>query len=160
MSIRKSDKKIRDPKMQEHLTRILDAFQANPVVTPAIIEDMKALRQRFIEHKQPTIVKSIRLAIEYVDKYNNFDIPYWNEEEDGELTVPMFEYYIGLLANPTNKYNRDEIKEINIVLKDILDENTSDDAPSSSAKANVPYSAEDDEEYYSDDNWDDSDDDF
>ncbi len=126
----KVDKKIRDPKIQDCIDRIREAYQANgQKVSPSIIEDMKAMREHFIVHNQPTIVKSIRLAYEHLEKFGDFVIEYHNDEEpdeDGEgdeieLPVPIFEYYIGLLSNPTNKYNRDEIKEINILLKESLE---------------------------------------
>jgi hypothetical protein len=116
----KNDKKAPDSKNQELINRILADFDPNARMGEPILTQLKELRQRFIEQEQPTIVKSIRLACEIIEKYGHFEIPYWNEEEDGELTVPMFEYYLGLLSNPYNKYNRDEIKEINIVLKDNL----------------------------------------
>lgn len=145
----KVDKRIRDPKIHELINNILTAYKDNnQTFVPSIIEDMQALRLRFIEHSQPTIVKSIRLAYEHIEKFGKFEIDYTNEDfdmeeeeydEEGnliekpeplvkpepaekvELPVPIFEYYIGLLANPTNKYNRDEIKEINILLKESLE---------------------------------------
>jgi hypothetical protein len=130
----KTDKKLRDPKIEAHINNILAAYSKDPKIGEGIINEMKAMRELFIEHAQPTIVKSIRLAYEHIEKYGDFQIDYHNDEEpfddpeaeDGggeieiELPVPIFEYYIGLLGNPTNKYNRDEIKEINILLKDSL----------------------------------------
>jgi hypothetical protein len=132
----KVDKKIRDPKIQDCIDSIRAAYQASgQKITPSIIEDMKAMREHFIVHNQPTIVKSIRLAYEHLEKFGDFVIEYHNDEEpdeDGEgeeieLPVPIFEYYIGLLSNPTNKYNRDEIKEINILLKDSMEDRPSSD---------------------------------
>ena len=143
----KIDKRIRDPRIHELINNILTTYKNNNnSFVPSIIQDMQTLRERFIEHNQPTIVKSIRLAYEHIEKFGKFDIDYTNEDfdmdaeydEEGnlipkeveaaeektekvELPVPIFEYYIGLLANPTNKYNRDEIKEINILLKESLE---------------------------------------
>ncbi len=122
----KIDKRLRDPKIIAHVRRIVGLhLDADQGFTPEIIEEMKAMREHFIKHHaQPTIVKSIRLAYEHIAKYNAFAVDYQNDEpneEDGELDtelpVSLFEYYIGLLSNPTNKYNRDEIKELNILLK-------------------------------------------
>ena len=127
----KTDKKLRDPKIDAHINNILTAYSKDQKISEGIINEMKAIRELFIEHAQPTIVKSIRLAYEHIETYGDFKIDYHNDEEpfddpeeggeiEIELPVPIFEYYIGLLGNPTNKYNRDEIKEINILLKESL----------------------------------------
>ncbi len=80
---------------------------------------MKALRELFKEMKQPTIVKSIRLVYEHLAAHDTLDnLSYWEEEEiELDEENSSYEYYIGLLTNPTNKYNREEIKELNALLK-------------------------------------------
>lgn len=141
----KVDKRLRDPKIQEHVRRIIGLYLDGELsFSQEILEEMRQLREHYIKHhSQPTIVKSIRLAYEHIEKYGTFAIDYQNDEpneEDGELDtdlpVTLFEYYIGLLSNPTNKYNRDEIKEINILLKYSLehDEPTGRD-PEAAARA-------------------------
>ena len=95
------------------------AYNDHKEVTPAMIEELKALRELFKEIQKPTVVKSIRLVYEHIEAYGSLDnLKYWDEEEielDDENS--SFVYYIGLLINPTNKYNREEIKELNILLK-------------------------------------------
>ncbi len=95
------------------------AYSDHKNVTPAMIEDLKALRELFKELQKPTVVKSIRLVYEHIEAYGSLDnLKYWEEEEielDDENS--SFAYYIGLLTNPTNKYNREEIKELNVLLK-------------------------------------------
>jgi hypothetical protein len=95
------------------------AYRQHKEVTAEMIEEMKALRELFKEIKQPTIVKSIRLVYEHLDAYQTLDnLSYWEEEEiELDEENSSFEYYIGLLTNPTNKYNREEIKELNALLK-------------------------------------------
>ena len=115
--MRKTDKKISDIQVDTLVARILENYNQNQSISSAVIADLYTLRERYILHEQPTVVKSIRLCCEHLEKFNQFQLTYWNDEEDGELTVPIFEYYVGLIANPTNKYNRDEIKEVNILLK-------------------------------------------
>lgn len=74
---------------------------------------MKELRQIFIELEQPAIVKAIRLVYEYAETFKGFVIELW--EEDSETT--SLEYFVGLLDNFHNKYNREEIRAINVFLK-------------------------------------------
>lgn len=109
--------------IKEIIKELIAAYKANKEVTPEMIEQMKAMRELFKDLEQPTIVKSIRLAYEHIGNYGNLDnLPYWEEEEielDDENS--SFEYYLGLLMNPTNKYNREEIKELNVLFKGIAD---------------------------------------
>lgn len=95
------------------------AYQSQKEVTPEMIEELKALRELFKELQKPTIVKSIRLVYEHIEAYGSLDnLSYWEEEEiELDEENSSFEYYIGLLTNPTNKYNREEIKELNVLLK-------------------------------------------
>lgn len=105
--------------IQTNIKALQAAYKTNKKVTPEMIEEMKALRELFKEMKQPTIVKSIRLVYEHLDAYDTLDnLSYWEEEEiELDEENSSYEYYIGLLTNPTNKYNREEIKEINALLK-------------------------------------------
>ena len=119
--MRRTDKKIHDIQVDTLIERILTDYKQGQTLNPNIFADLEALRERYMLHEQPTVVKSIRLASEHLARFGDFKLAYWNDEEDGELTLPIFEYYIGLIANPTNKYNRDEIKEVNILLKASLD---------------------------------------
>ncbi|MFK7799778.1 MAG: hypothetical protein AB8E82_20150 [Aureispira sp.] len=95
------------------------AYKEHKNVTPAMIEELKALRELFKDIEKPTVVKSIRLVYEHIEMHGSLDnLKYWEEEEielDDENS--SFAYYIGLLINPTNKYNREEIKELNVLLK-------------------------------------------
>ena len=107
--------------IKEIIKELVATYKAKKEVSPEMIEQMKAMRELFKELEQPTIVKSIRLAYEHIGNHGNLDnLTYWEEEEielDDDNT--SFEYYLGLLTNPTNKYNREEIKELNILLKGI-----------------------------------------
>lgn len=105
------------------IKELVAAYKENKEVTPEMIEQMKAMRELFKELEQPTIVKSIRLTYEHIGNHGNLDnLPYWEEEEiELDEENSSFEYYLGLLTNPTNKYNREEIKELNILLKGITE---------------------------------------
>ncbi|BDS10184.1 hypothetical protein [Aureispira anguillae] len=109
--------------IKEQVKELKAAYQTEKEVTAAMIEQMKAVRELFKELEQPTIVKSIRLAYEHITNHGNLDnLPYWETEEiELDEENSSFEYYLGLLTNPTNKYNREEIKELNILLKEMAD---------------------------------------
>lgn len=109
--------------VKQLLEDLTAAYRANQEVTDEIINQLKELREAFKEMELPTIVKSIRLVYEHLEAYGTLDnLPYWEEEEiDLDEENSSFEYYLGLLANPTNKYNREEIKSINAMLKEIAD---------------------------------------
>lgn len=105
--------------IKEIIQELVTAYRTNKEVKPEMIEQMKAMRELFKDLEQPTIVKSIRLAYEHLDNHGSLDnLTYWEDEEiELDEENSSFEYYLGLLINPTNKYNREEIKELNLLLK-------------------------------------------
>jgi hypothetical protein len=110
---KKEEKKNRDPKVVELVEKITKAFEKDKKFSTDVVAKMQELRNLFIEQEQPTIVKSIRLVYEYAEAFGGFSIETW--EEDGGLS--SFEYYLGLLENCHNKYNREEVKALNAYLK-------------------------------------------
>ncbi|MBL4648771.1 MAG: hypothetical protein JKY03_03500 [Aureispira sp.] len=105
--------------IKEIIQELVTAYRTNKEVNPEMIEQMKAMRELFKELEQPTIVKSVRLAYEHIGNHGSLDnLTYWEDEEiELDEENSSFEYYLGLLTNPTNKYNREEIKELNVLLK-------------------------------------------
>jgi hypothetical protein len=112
---------IQGPKIKTIINQLLELNAQEEQVTPAMIELMKTMRELFIELEQPTIVKSIRLAFQHIEKFGNLDnLPYWSDEElEFDMTASTYEYYIRLMLNPLNRFNKEEIKEINIQLKEM-----------------------------------------
>ena len=74
------------------------------------INDLKTLRNYFIEIKDPFITKMTRLAYEHLETNGNFDIPIEDFTPDEEQST--FEYFMELILNFDNNYNRDELREI------------------------------------------------
>ncbi|CAA6802619.1 MAG: Unknown protein [uncultured Aureispira sp.] len=107
--------------IKEIVKELIAAYKTDKKITPEMIEQMKAMRELFKELKQPTIVKSVRLAYEHLGNHGSLDnLTYWEDEEiELDEESSSFEYYLGLLTNPTNKYNREEIKELNVLLKGV-----------------------------------------
>ncbi len=117
--MKKVEKVSSTPEIKAHLNNLLATLAETKKVTAEMIDEMKAMRELFIDINQPTIVKSIRLVYEHISAYETLNnLSYW-EQEEIELTDENsgYEYFLGLLKNPTNKYNREEIKEINVLLK-------------------------------------------
>lgn len=114
MQKKKEGKKIEDQRVFDHIKSIKKTYTAaKQQITAPVVEEMKALREVFIELQHPTLVKSVRLVYEYAAEFGEFSIAPWEEDADAN----SFEYYLELLENPFNKYNREEIKELNIFLK-------------------------------------------
>jgi hypothetical protein len=113
MQKKKDDKKNRDPRVIQLVEQIKKAYKKDKKFSEDVVNTMKELRQIFIELEQPAIVKAIRLVYEYAETFKGFVIELW--EEDSETT--SLEYFVGLLDNFHNKYNRDEIRAINVFLK-------------------------------------------
>lgn len=108
------NKLVINPEIKQLLNELKEDYQNNGKVTERMIEKMQQLRKMYIDLSLPTVVKSIRLVYEYIQKNESFSIKTWEEEDE---QVSSFEYFLDLLSNPTNKYNRDEIKELNVFLK-------------------------------------------
>ncbi len=74
-----------------------------------IVPMLKGLREYFKENlKQPGLVVMIRLAYENIESNGEYTFLYL-EEEKGKVNL---EYFIDLLADYSNKYNSEELKEI------------------------------------------------
>ena len=113
MQKKKDDKKNRDPRVIQLVEQIKKAYKKDKKFSEDVVNTMKEVRQIFIELEQPAIVKAIRLVYEYAETFKGFVIELW--EEDSETT--SLEYFVGLLDNFHNKYNREEIRAINVFLK-------------------------------------------
>ena len=74
------------------------------------INDLKTLRNHFIEVKDPMMTKICRLTYEHLEKYGNFDVEIEDFEPDTDSSV--FEYMMELIMNYDNKVNREELQEI------------------------------------------------
>lgn len=118
-------KTIDNNTISEEMKQIIDdlkaSFQKNKEITEDVVVKMKDLRELYKEIQQPTMVKSIRLTYEHLLNFGNLDnLSYWETEEielDDKCT--SIGYYLDLLHNPFNKYNREEIKEMNVLLKEM-----------------------------------------
>jgi hypothetical protein len=75
----------------------------------AVVDELLVIRELAREEKDPTAVKILRLASEYIGEKGNFDIKFL-DEDGGDLSD--FEYLVQLLVNIQKDVNREEIQEI------------------------------------------------
>lgn len=123
----RKQERIKDKRIPLYIGKIKELYHQGEEQREEFVAKMKELREIFIEHEQPTIVKSLRLCYEHIEKHGEYQIAYWGNDEslleEGEAieqpasALPAFDYFTGLISNPSNKYNRDEIKEVNLLLK-------------------------------------------
>jgi len=84
-----------------------------------LINQLKELREWFKTNKnEPGYVKMIRLAYENIEKNGDYSFNYL-EEEDGKEN---FNYFLDLLADYANKYNKEELHDIKNLMLGITDE--------------------------------------
>lgn len=90
--------------------KIARNFEKDNAAKSQTISDLNTLRNYFIEVKEPMLTKLVRLAYEYLENHGNFDIEIedFNPEEAEQST---FEYFMELVMNYDNKYNREELAE-------------------------------------------------
>jgi hypothetical protein len=86
-------------------------------VSEKLIDSLKNLRTYFIEIKDPSITKLLRLTYEYLVNNDTFDITL-EDYEDEELS--SFEYLMQLITAYDNPYNREELMEYKEKLQEIL----------------------------------------
>lgn len=79
----------------------------------AVVDELMTIRELAREEKDPTAVKILRLASEYIGQNGNFDIGFL-DEDGGDLSD--FDYLIQLLVNIHKDVNREEIQEIRDLL--------------------------------------------
>lgn len=88
----------------------LSAEAAKEFDAEKIAEKLRGIRELAKEEKDPTAVKILRLAAEYIEQNGHFDIKYIDEEEGLDMTE--FQYLMELLVHIDREVNRLEIREI------------------------------------------------
>ena len=83
--------------------------------TDSVIEKLQEIRNLALEEQDPTVVKICRLASEFIQANENFDLGYVEEEEIGDMSD--MEYLLELLLHINNDSNREEVREIRDRLK-------------------------------------------
>jgi hypothetical protein len=97
-----------DPQGRELLERMRSAYRQPERDVPALVEMLKEFRQYGLKAENPLVTKVSRLAYEHLEANGDFLVRY--VDEDLESEVSNFEYLLQLLADPANKYNREDLQ--------------------------------------------------
>ncbi len=110
-------------KITDLISALEKGFEAESTIT-ALTE----IRELALKETDPLLVKTCRLAYEYIQENDCFDYTVEKEEDDeGEefliepgTTVENLTYLLQLMKKSDNTFNRDEIKEMRTWLKSEL----------------------------------------
>ena len=80
-----------------------------------VVDQLKDLREMAKEEQDPLLVKAIRLTYEYIEEKGTFNVSFL-EETEGQYG--NFFYFLDLVRQSDNKYNREELQELSSVLKE------------------------------------------
>jgi hypothetical protein len=111
--------------MKQYIDAIKKTLATDGVSSKAV-GHLKDLREFFKNHlSEPGYVKMIRLAYENVEENNNNDYTFlYLEEEDGKANL---EYFVDLLSDYQNKYNKEELQEVRNLMEGIEPEEEGED---------------------------------
>lgn len=103
-------------KMKDLIAKIKTTLEKEGVNSVKLIEQLKELREYIKSNlKEPSYVKMVRLAYEDIEANEDYTFLFI-EEEDGKYNLA---YFLDLLADCGNKYNREELQEIRNLMEGI-----------------------------------------
>jgi hypothetical protein len=112
--------------MNKHIDAIKKTL-AKDGVGEKVVAQLKELREYFKTYlKEPGYVKMIRLAYENIEENGDYT---FNFLEDGDGKANL-EYFVDLLGEYQNKYNKEELQELRNLMEGIEPEvEEEEDAP-------------------------------
>lgn len=109
------------------LESIIANVEKGGVTYKGVVEDLKELREQALKEQDPLVVKVLRLAYEFIQDRNGFEVQAQFEEDEEGNEYPLeiddkenFLYLLNLLKNADHKINREEIKDYRTSLKQEL----------------------------------------
>jgi len=113
-------------KANKKLDAIIVDIEENGISVDTI-DELKSLRELALTEDDPLITKVLRLAYEYLEENDSFDIEVqYEEDEDGnQYPIELSDednliYLLNLLKKADHRINREEIKEYRTALKEEL----------------------------------------
>lgn len=101
------------------LNKVVNTYKNSGFEGTDLPEALMELREVYKAAEDPTLTKVCRLAAEHITENQGFLVDVFEEDrEEGDET--SFEYFLSLLHDPNNKFNREEIKEYRTLLWDDL----------------------------------------
>jgi hypothetical protein len=108
----------------DKLDAIIKTVEKEGVHAPKLIDELKALRVKALEEKDPLVVKVLRLTYEYLGENESFAVEGQFEEDDEGNEYPLeieekenLLYLLSLLKNAEQKVNREELKDYRDAMK-------------------------------------------
>jgi hypothetical protein len=108
----------------DKLDAIIKMVEKEGVHSPKLIDELKALRAKALEEKDPLVVKVLRLTYEYLGENESFGVEgqFEEDEEGNEYPLEIEEkenllYLLSLLKNAEQKVNREELKDYRDAMK-------------------------------------------
>lgn len=94
----------------ERLNQYIKEVEKNGFDAQKAIEALKQIREDFKTIEKPLCVKMCRLAYEYIENNEVFDVDVL-EERDEEVEGNTYTYFLTLMTKPDNEYNKEELRE-------------------------------------------------
>jgi hypothetical protein len=106
-----------DKKIVKRIEAIRKDVVETGVAADELVTELREIREEVKAMDQyPLVVRALRLVADYIEAKDTFDIQFLEDSEDpGE----NLDYYLQLLEHPENEYNRDELKELTDLLKEV-----------------------------------------
>lgn len=113
---------MRDSAANDLINKIIDDVNKNGFDHEKLIENFKELRPYALKEEDPLATKVLRLAYQYLEENEDFDLVIEEEEfidDDGEVIQPETPEttteenvinFVSLLINNSNEYNREDLR--------------------------------------------------
>ena len=113
---------MRDSAANDLINKIIKDVEKNGFNHESLIENFKELRPFALKEEDPLATKVLRLAYQYLEENEEFDLVIEEEEyidEDGEVIQPETPEstdeenvvnFVSLLLNNSNEYNREDLR--------------------------------------------------
>lgn len=103
----------------KELDKVESVYKKSGFAGTELIDALKELREVFKAAGDPTLTKVTRLTYEHIQANEDFNIDIFEEDREG-TDETSFEYFLSLLKDADNKFNREEIQEYKALLWDDL----------------------------------------
>lgn len=106
---------MEDKKIVSRIEAIRTEIKKDGIDVDKLVKELRDIREIVKDMDQyPLVVRALRLVADYIDANSTFDIHFLEDSED---PAENLDYYLQLLEQPENEYNRDELKELTDVLR-------------------------------------------
>lgn len=116
---------MKTDKANKLIQKLQKDIEKNGFDAKGAIKALKEIRPFAQEEVDPLVTKSLRFAYQYLEENGEFDLEIVVDEDEEGNPILMedpddaqnMNYYLQLLIDSANEYNRNEIREINSQLK-------------------------------------------